>query len=233
MEGSYDAQFAALLVALEPSTDDINNTRILLLLRGPTAPAFPLHWNLPGGCLDPHDKTAKEAGIRECREEAGDVVADALENVQSLGLFDCPVWPGERWELLSSSIAAAAGEKENDEPPIVKLGMVERTYAKRKQILTFVGGPQEINKGIAAMTKWVSAEQFEEAAKSKDGLPPLAAVPEHIDFKWISIGELLANQRLPDAAGGERLVLTPPVMAAVARYSSMVNTKKESTTSQQ
>lgn len=42
--------------------------RVLLLLRGPTAPWMPGRWNLPGGKID-HGESAYEAATRETREE--------------------------------------------------------------------------------------------------------------------------------------------------------------------
>ena len=45
------------------------NGRVLLLLRGPTAPWMPLRWNLPGGRIEPGE-TSMHAAARETREEA-------------------------------------------------------------------------------------------------------------------------------------------------------------------
>lgn len=42
--------------------------RVLLLLRGPTAPWMPNRWNLPGGKIESGESTA-EAAMRETREE--------------------------------------------------------------------------------------------------------------------------------------------------------------------
>lgn len=44
--------------------------RVLLLLRGPTAPWMPLRWNLPGGKIE-RGESPTEAGMRETHEEAG------------------------------------------------------------------------------------------------------------------------------------------------------------------
>ena len=44
--------------------------RVLLLLRGPTAPWMPLRWNLPGGWVE-DGESINEAAMRETREEAG------------------------------------------------------------------------------------------------------------------------------------------------------------------
>lgn len=41
---------------------------MLVLLRGSTAPWFPLHWNLPGGTAD-EGETPESAAVRECVEE--------------------------------------------------------------------------------------------------------------------------------------------------------------------
>lgn len=45
-----------------------DNGRVLLLLRGPTAPWMPYRWNLPGGVIEPGE-TSTNAAIREAREE--------------------------------------------------------------------------------------------------------------------------------------------------------------------
>lgn len=42
--------------------------RVLLLLRGPTAPWMPCRWNLPGGMIEPGE-TPADAAVREAREE--------------------------------------------------------------------------------------------------------------------------------------------------------------------
>lgn len=44
--------------------------RVLLLLRGPTAPWMPMRWNLPGGMIEPGE-TPAIAAAREAREETG------------------------------------------------------------------------------------------------------------------------------------------------------------------
>ena len=41
---------------------------MLVLLRGATAPWFPLHWNLPGGIAD-EGESPEAAAARECVEE--------------------------------------------------------------------------------------------------------------------------------------------------------------------
>ena len=50
----------------------VENTqgRVLLLLRGSTAPWWPQRWNLPGGKIE-RGESAAEAGRRETYEEAG------------------------------------------------------------------------------------------------------------------------------------------------------------------
>jgi len=45
-----------------------NHGRVLLLLRGPTAPWMPLRWNLPGGMVE-RGESAMDAAVRETREE--------------------------------------------------------------------------------------------------------------------------------------------------------------------
>lgn len=57
--------------------------RVLLLLRGPTAPWMPGRWNLPGGKIEPGESLA-EAAMREAREEAG-LRVYALSPVAQIG----------------------------------------------------------------------------------------------------------------------------------------------------
>lgn len=51
--------------------------KILALLRGETAPSYPLHWDLPGGVLEYGEDPIKGI-IREIQEECGLSVTDVL-----------------------------------------------------------------------------------------------------------------------------------------------------------
>lgn len=57
--------------------------RVLLLLRGPTAPWFPSWWNLPGGKIEPGESVV-EAARRETREET-DLRVYTLSPVAQIG----------------------------------------------------------------------------------------------------------------------------------------------------
>lgn len=57
----------------------INNNKVLLLLRGETAPWKPLHYCLPGGHAD-NNETIEQAGLRELLEETG--INVSLENIE-------------------------------------------------------------------------------------------------------------------------------------------------------
>lgn len=63
--------------------------KILVLLRGKTAPTNALHWDLPGGILD-HGEEADAGIIRETKEEAGLGIASprvfhAIARINSIG----------------------------------------------------------------------------------------------------------------------------------------------------
>lgn len=73
--------------------------RVLLLLRGPTAPWWPLRWNLPGGKIE-RGESAVEAGRRETHEEAGLRVytLSTLAQVAEPGIGTVDVLYAEDWD---------------------------------------------------------------------------------------------------------------------------------------
>jgi 8-oxo-dGTP diphosphatase len=69
--------------------------RVLLLLRGPTAPWMPSRWNLPGGKIE-RDESALDAARRETLEEAGLYVGalSLLARIGGLDVFHADDWTG-------------------------------------------------------------------------------------------------------------------------------------------
>ena len=69
--------------------------RVLLLLRGPTAPWMPNRWNVPGGKIESGESTV-EAAMRETREETGLRVyaLSPLARIGDLAVLHADDWAG-------------------------------------------------------------------------------------------------------------------------------------------
>jgi 8-oxo-dGTP pyrophosphatase MutT (NUDIX family) len=82
------ARYVAVIV------EDLHG-RVLLLLRGPTAPHLPNRWNLPGGKIEPGESVA-EAAMRETREETALRVytLSPLARIGDLAVLRADDWAG-------------------------------------------------------------------------------------------------------------------------------------------
>lgn len=62
---------------------------VLLLRRSGTDPWKPLHWNFPGGKIDPGEEVT-QAAVRELAEEAG--IYTTMRMLRYLGIYQKPNW---------------------------------------------------------------------------------------------------------------------------------------------
>ena len=153
------AKYASLVVFSHES-------KVLLLLRGRTAPWKPLMWDIPGGAQEGDEKIL-ETALRELREEAGQAVYNLVDSrrgsVQCIGSANYDENTPDCYNVTFFCVKL-------DCEPEVKLGIVVDE------------GKTLCRNAATSKPEWLTNDK-----PFPDGFEP---VLEHEEFKWCTIRDL-------------------------------------------
>ena len=102
MKPEHDIPFEKYFVAAKAVVLD-EEGRMLTLLRGQTAPANPLHWDLPGGIVE-YGEDLETCVVRETQEEAA-IAIDSLRVFHAVARMNSI---GEFWTTIFYAARAAS-----------------------------------------------------------------------------------------------------------------------------
>jgi 8-oxo-dGTP pyrophosphatase MutT (NUDIX family) len=149
-----------------------HESKILLLLRGRTAPWKPLMWDVPGGAQE-GDEEMLETALRELREEAGpaihNLVASRKGSVQCIGSASYDENTADCFNVTYFCVQL-------DSEPEVKLGLVVE------------GGRTLCKNTTSSEIEWLANGQ-----PFPDGVEP---VLEHEQYMWCTIRDLPPQEQV-------------------------------------
>ncbi len=149
-----------------------HESKVLLLLRGRTAPWKPLMWDIPGGAQE-GDEDILETALRELREEAGQAIYNLVDSCK--GSVQC-VGSASYDENTPDCFNVTYFCVKIDCEPEVKLGIVVE------------GGKTLCKDTATSKTEWLANDQ-----PFLDGFEP---VLEHEEYRWCTIHDLPTQDKV-------------------------------------